>query len=136
MTPTLAVSETARGSKLLRRLRADRRVVVKTQHGYTRAQDVHRVGVLRRILQEFDHGRGQGARGAEVRLELIELRLVRQRLVPEEINDFLVTDLPRQLIDVVARVNQHALVPHHVTETRGGGDDPLETGRGNGHNLN
>ena len=122
--------------ELLRRLRADRRVVIKAQHGHARAQDVHQVGVLRRVLQEVDDRRRQCARGAQVGLELRQLRLVRQRLVPEEIDDLLVADAPRQLVDVVTGVNEDALLAHDITEARGGGDDSLKSRRSDGHKLN
>jgi hypothetical protein len=126
MTLTFAVSETARGRSCSGRLRAHRRVVVKAEHGHARAEDVHRVRVLGRVLEEIDDRRGQLARSAQVGLQLLELCLVRQLLVPEQVNNFLVADLACQLVDVVSGVNQDALFTHDIAKTRGGGDDPLQ----------
>ena len=124
------------GQKLLRGLRADRRVVVEAEHRNAGAQDVHRVGILGRVLEEIDDRRRQGAGGAQIGLELRQLRLVRQRFVPEEINDLLVADVPGEFVDVVPGVDENALLPHDITETGGGGDDPLKSRRSDRHNFN
>ncbi len=66
------------------------------------------IGVLRRVLDEIEHGPWQRARGAQVGLQFFQLGLVRQLFVPEEINHFLVADAPGQLVDIVTGVNQHS----------------------------
>jgi hypothetical protein len=98
-------------------------VVVEAEHRNARAQDVHRVGILGRVLQKFDDRRRQGAGGAQVGLELRQLGLVGETLMPEEMDDFLVADVPGEFVDVVPGVDENPLVPHDVTETGGGGDD-------------
>jgi hypothetical protein len=45
--------------------------------------------------------------------------------VPEEINDLLVADVSGEFVDVVASIDENSLVPHDITETGGGGNDPL-----------
>ncbi len=114
--------------KLLGGLRTHRRVVIEAQHRDAGAQDVHRVGVLGGLLEELDDRLRQRARGAQFGLELLQLGLVRQPVVPEEIDDFLVTNRARQVVDVVPGIDQDAVFPHHVAETGGGGDDSFQSG--------
>ena len=59
----------------------------------------------------FDDGRRKRARGFEVGFELRQLALVRQPLVPEEVNDFLVADLSGQLVDIITSVNENTFLP-------------------------
>jgi hypothetical protein len=110
-------------------------VVVEAEHRDARAQDVHDVGVLGRVGEEIDHRRGQGAGGAEVGLEFFEFGLVGEAFMPEEVDDFLVADLAGEFVDVVPGVDEDALVPQHITEAGGGGDDSFKSGRGDGHTL-
>ncbi len=131
--PHLGGERNRPGQKLFRRLRTDRRVVVKAQHGDARAQDVHRVGILRRVLQEIEDRRRKRARGAEVGFQLLELCLVGQGLMPQEVNDLLVTDPSGQLVDVITGVNKNTFLTHDITETGGGGNDPLESRRSDRH---
>ena len=87
------------------------------------------------VFQEIDHRSRQRSRRPQIGLELGQFGLVREPLVPEEIDDFLITDLAGELVDVVAGVDENAFIPEDVTETGGGGNDPLQSRRGNGHNL-
>jgi hypothetical protein len=56
--------------------------------------------------------------------------------LPEEINDLFVADVSGELVDVVTGVNEYSFFPHDITETGGGGDDPLESRRSDRHNFN
>jgi hypothetical protein len=122
MTPTLAG-----------RLVAHERVGVEAEHGDGRAQDVHDVRILRGLAEELDHRRGQGARGAQVGLQLLQLGLGREPVVPEQKDDLLVMHAADQLVDVVAAVDENALLALHIAEARGGGDDPLQSRRRDRH---
>lgn len=56
--------------------------------GHRRAQDVHRVGRLH-ALDDLDHRLRDGARRLELRVELAELRAIREGAVQQEIADLL-----------------------------------------------
>ena len=52
---------------------------------------------------------------------------VRQFALPEQVNDFLVTDFAGQLIDIVAGVNELALVADDIAQSRRVGDDAFQS---------
>src|SRR5438105_4991399 len=58
--------------------------------------------------------------------ELVELAAVGQLPFPQEINYFLVADLAGEIVDVVAGINELALVADDVAQSRRIGDDTFQ----------
>ena len=53
---------------------------------------------------------GSGARGGELRLQIAELGAARQPAVPQQVADLLEGREPRQVVDVVAAIREHAAI--------------------------
>ena len=88
--------------------------IVETEHGNGGAHDIHRVRRLGRALDEIDHGQRQLTFLTQLVGKFIQLGAVRQVSAPEEKHNFLVADFASQFVDVVAAVDELALVANHV----------------------
>ena len=93
-------------------------VIVATQCADGGAQRVHRLRVGREALDQLDHARGDFAPRGEVLLQRRQFVGVGQPLVVKQVNDLLVRRVFREVVDVVAAVDQLADVAAHVAEVR------------------
>ena len=109
--------------------------IVVTERRRQRPQQVHAVSGRQRAHQP-KHWFRQRAGGGKLRLQVAEFGARRQPAMPEEITDFLERRVPREVVNVVAAVGQHAAVAVEVTDRRRTGDGVFESGfglRGRGH---
>ena len=72
---------------------AGRHLVVEAEHGDTRADDIHGVGILGGRLEEVDDALREFALGTKLLMQCLKLGLVGKFPVPEEVDDLLVADL-------------------------------------------
>src|SRR5690606_32661221 len=77
----------------------------------------------------------EAAFGVELRLEFVELLLVREALIPEEVGNLFEGGVLGQVVDVVARVNQLAFQPIDSAELGGGYVYSLEPSGDFGHSV-
>ncbi len=103
--------------------------VVVRQGRRQRAQRVHRLA-RRQLTQQPDHAVGQRTRRGELRLQLAQLRAVRQAAMPQQVADFFEGRLRRQVVDVVSAVGENAALAVDEADARAGGDDVFEAGLG------
>ncbi len=78
------------------------------------------------MFQEVDDRGGQGALGAELLFEGVQLGLVRQAVVVEQEDDFLVAAVRDEIIDMVSDVAEFTDITDDVAEGGFVGDDPFE----------
>ena len=106
-----------------------RRVVrlgIRVREGrHQRAQRVHGAGGRQAAQQPQRRFRQPAGRG-EVRPQVAQLRARRESAAPEQVAHLLETGLPRQIVDVVAGVGQHAPRAVDVADRGRGGHDPLQ----------
>ena len=83
-------------------------IVVAERRGQ-RPQRVHAVG-RRQHLHQPDDRFGQRPCGGELRLQIAELGAVRQPAVPQQVAGFLEGREPREIVDVVPAIREHAAI--------------------------
>ena len=71
-------------------------------------------------------GSGQRPRGDQLRLQIAELGARRQPAVPQQVADLFEGRVPREIVDVVAAVGQHAAIAVEIADRRRGGDGIFE----------
>ena len=104
------------------------RVMVR-QGRHEGAYGVHRVPDRERPHHPHDR-LGQRTGPGKLGLQVAQLRPGWQPSMPEQVADFLEARRPREIVDVVSAVRQHAPFPVEVANLRRGRHDPLESGRG------
>ena len=71
-------------------------------------------------------GSGSGAPGDELRLQIAQLGARRQPPMPEQVADLFERGVPREVVDVVPAVGEHAAIAVEVTNRGRGGDGVFE----------
>ena len=91
-----------------------------------------------RVRMQAQDAFGQRPRGDQLRLQVAELGARRQPPVPEQIADFFERRVPREIVDVVPAVRQHAAIAIEIAD-RGRGRDGIFKSRfgllGRAHNT-
>ena len=103
--------------------------VVVRQRRSRGAERVHRLARWQ-LPKQPDHAVGQGASRGKLRLQVAQLRAVRQPPVPQQVTDFLERRVRRQIVDVVPAIGQDPAVAVDETDARRGRDDVFEAGFG------
>ena len=101
--------------------------IVKAEHRHRRAHHIHRRGIFWRALDKIDNSIRQFSLTAQLIRAALQFLAIRQLVVPKKINNFLVTDFAGQLVDVVAAVNELALVADDVAQSRRVRDNAFES---------
>src|SRR6266581_8091234 len=101
--------------------------IVKAKHRHAGANHIHGRSILRRSFDKINNALGQISLTTQLIHASLEFFAIRQLVVPEKINNFFVTDLPGQLVDVVAAVNELAFVANDVAQPRGVRDDAFKS---------
>ena len=112
----------------LRRVVVGVGIVVAERRGQ-RPQQVHAVAGGQRAHQAL-HAFGQRPRGDQLRLQVAELGARRQAAMPQQVADFFERRVPRQVVDVVTAVRQHAAIAIEVADRGRGGDGIFKAGFG------
>ena len=89
-----------------------------------------------RISLMIDSGSARAA--SKLRLQIAELGARRQAAVPQQVAHFLERRVPREIVDVVAAIGEHAAIAVHIADGGRGGDrvfEPCLGRRGHGHDL-
>jgi hypothetical protein len=86
-------------------------LVVEGEGGHRRAEDRHGVGVRGRLAQEIQDGGGEGPLATQVGREVVELGLGGKLAVAEQVHDLFERGVVGEVVDVVAAVDELALVP-------------------------
>ena len=83
-------------------------------------------------------GSGSGRAGDQLRLQVAELGARRQPAVPQQVADFFERRVPREIVDVVAAVREHAAIAVEIADRGRGRDGIFEARfglRGRGHDA-
>ena len=102
--------------------------IVVGEHGHPGAHRVHEVAGRQRAEQP-DDGLREGAVAGQLGLQVAELGPGRQPAAPQQVADLLERGVPRQIVDVVPAVREHAAPPVDMADARGGRDDLVEPRR-------
>jgi hypothetical protein len=109
----------------LRRIGIRVRIAVRERRGH-RAEDVHPVR-RRQALQQPQHRFRQRPRRRQRRVQIAQLRAVRQPPVPQQETHFLERRVLCEIVNIVPAIRQHSVVTIQITDGGGGGDDVFET---------
>src|SRR5690606_32215694 len=82
------------------------------------------VGALRNAAQQVQHLGRDLSVGAQLGKEAVQLAAVRQLAVPEQVYDFFVCGVLRQVVNVVSSIREDAV--YNGTDGGRSGDYPLE----------
>ena len=90
--------------------------VVEAEHRYAGAENIHGVGILGCGFEEIEHALRQFALCAQLLIQGVEFRLVRQMTVMQEVSDFFKGTVSDQFIDAIAEITQATLCAFDVGE--------------------
>ena len=89
--------------------------IVVGEHGHAGAHRVHEVARRQRPKQP-DDGLREGAVPGQLGLQVAELGPGRQPAAPQQVAHLLEGGVPRQIVDVVSVVREHATLTVEVTD--------------------
>ena len=102
-------------------------LIRKAEHGDSSAENVHRIGVLGRGLEEVDHALRNFAVIAEFIFKSRKLSGIRKLTAMKEVSNFLEGAVFYEIIDAVAEVREATFEAFYFRESGFIGDDSFET---------
>jgi hypothetical protein len=90
--------------------------VIKTKHRHCRTHDIHGIGTDRSGRNEILDPPRKFAFATQLSLKLVKLRAIRQRAMPEQVNDLLIGGLAGKFVDVIAGVDENSFFSKHIAQ--------------------